>query len=46
MPDVLNCLCVLVLCTAVITMVGVVSCAVACFLQWLADKVMDRWWKV
>lgn len=42
MPDIFVYLLVLVLCCAMIAVVAVVACATACFLQWLADKVMER----
>lgn len=45
MPDILVYLLVLVLCSAMIAVVAVVACAAACFLQWVADKVMERWWR-
>lgn len=45
MPDILVYLLVLVLCCAMIAVVAVVACATACFLQWVADKWLDRWWR-
>lgn len=45
MPDAMIYLCVVVLCGAGIALVAVVSCAMARGLQWVADKVMERWWR-
>lgn len=43
MPDILVYLLVLVLCCAMIEVVAVVACVAACALQWIADRVMERW---
>ena len=40
-----KCILVLVMCSAAIGIVTVVSCAAAWVMQRIADKCMDRWWK-
>ena len=45
MFDLLTCLIVLVLCSAAMGIVAVVSCAFAFFVQGVIDRLMDRRWK-
>lgn len=44
MPEWWTCILVLVMCSAAMGIVAVVSCAVAALMQWLADKITEWWW--
>ena len=45
MAETLRCLMVIALCGVMIATVTVAACGTARLLQWLADKLMDRWWR-